>query len=77
MTLSKLKHKSAKWIEGKILYFAEQDAELNTFRTFECSKYFRGEHLARLNWKYYCEQKAYIDRKIRQLELLMENMKED
>ncbi len=63
---AKLKNK--KWVESKIKELLRYSRELNTFRQFECSDFFRGYQNASRNRKWADRREAQINRQLSFLE---------
>ena len=71
---TKAKCKKKKWLLKKLNSYAHMEKANERFCTFECSVYFRGATLARINSMEYRKDMAYISKKIRQIECILEKM---
>lgn len=60
------------WLNRKLRTLAEEWEENEHFYDFECSTFFKGKHLARLNRKIYDKKRVKLDRKIRQVEWMID-----
>jgi hypothetical protein len=70
---AKLKNKS--FVLRKLRESAEDEKELSKFHRFECSDFFRGETLAKLNYEVYLETGKKIWRRTKILERIYRSLK--
>ena len=59
------------WLEERLMEVAKEFEKLNPFKTFECSKFFKGHLLAELNTKEYHKRYHKAWKKERQLKRLL------
>lgn len=65
-----------KWLKAKLIYWAEQEKDNEHFCDFDCSDFFRGEKLAKLNREIYRKRRGKINRKYNQIERFLDSLKE-
>jgi hypothetical protein len=62
------KLKDKKWVESRVKDLLRDSRQMNTFRQFECSDFFRGYQNASRNRKWANKREAQINRQLSFLE---------
>ena len=68
ISIIRRKLKDKNWIKNRINKLLKESHELQTFYTFECSTFFRGDLLASRNLKHYYKRLRKITNQIKFLE---------
>lgn len=64
-----------KWLTRKYRELLERSREIENFYDFECSVFFRGEHLANFNTEIYYQNRARNDARLRYIAKRLDNLK--